>query len=329
MTGSRLFTCAIFQRVIPITILLWATNIRAQTLEDPDPVIIANNSTGVVNLTTTDDLYISIELDPHSSSGVSADWWIVVDTPMGFYYYAAELQTWMPGIVAYQTPLIDFEPVEILDISSVPAGSYTFYFGVDTIPNGELDEANLFYSSVIVEVTEASAGDFSMLSPYINASDIRSIWPFSDETHRGLDFATNIELIPFRAAAAGIVENVELSENEFSGNWQVDVTIKFNETYSTFYAFEPFTTNQSDGETQLANITVSPGQSVAPGDIIGSLYTAGAPGMGAHVHFGLFIFIPDGADPTECPEPYFTESTNLEILEIIQIEHPEAAVCNP
>ncbi|MDP6653841.1 MAG: M23 family metallopeptidase [Gammaproteobacteria bacterium] len=108
----------------------------------------------------------------------------------------------------------------------------------------------------------------------------------------------------------------------------MELEIKHDETYSTLYVFEPFTTNQTDGQTQLDNILVTPGQTVAQGEHIGNLFTAGAPGTGSHVHFGLLINIPDGGDPTACPEPYFTSSSNVEILQLIQQDEPQQMICN-
>ena len=166
-----------------------------------------------------------------------------------------------------------------------------------------------------------------LVSPYSNLNDIKSVFPY-DDSHRGLDIATNAELKPFRASAAGVISEVILVQLESTGNWQVEVVIDFSETFSMLYAFEPFTANQADGETQLANISVIPGQTVAQGEEIGLLYTAGAPGMGAHVHVSLFESGPHGGETAVCPEPYFTDATRTEILELVQLEESGAAICN-
>lgn len=331
MTDSRQFTNLVFKLIFLTTVLLGATNSWAQMQEDPDIVIIANGSAGVVNLNTIDDLFIQIELDPFSSSGVSADWWIIADVGIGnFYYYDLDTSLWMEGMgVGKQGPLFDFELIEILDLPPpLPAGTFTFYFGVDTIPNGEVDVGNLFYSFVTVNITEASTSDFSMISPYTNANDIDQVWPFFANEHSGLDFQTNEDLKPFRAATAGTVELVELNQNGITGLWQVDVRIRIDETYSMFYGFEPFTLDQVDGQTQLDNIAVSPGQTVAQGDLIGLLFTAIAPGSGPHVHFHLEKLVPVGDDPFVCPELFFTDVTNAEILTLIQRFDPQLMICN-
>jgi hypothetical protein len=126
-------------------------------------------------------------------------------------------------------------------------------------------------------------------------------------------------LKPFQAVSSGVVENVELWQNNISLNWQVNVRIKYNSTYSVEYAFEPFSAVQSDGDTQRTNILISAGQNVAQGDIIGNLYTVGS---GAHVHFGLYK---NGA--AICPEPYFTSEAKTSILNLLYVVWRGANMC--
>jgi len=183
------------------------------------------------------------------------------------------------------------------------------------------------HATIHFQLDCSSTGDGLLLSPYSNLDDIRSVFPYYD-SHRGLDFATTAELKPFRASAAGVVRSVNLVQLGSTGNWQVEVDIDISETLSMLYAFEPLTANQADGETQLANISVVPGQSVAQGEEIGLLYTAGAPGEGSHVHWGLFEFVPNGGDPAVCPEPYFTDAARAEILGLIRQDNPGAEICN-
>jgi hypothetical protein len=172
---------------------------------------------------------------------------------------------------------------------------------------------------------DVNGGDITMITPYVSSSDIRSIWLFDYDSHRGIDFQPSGNLIPFRAVSSGVIENIELMQLESTSNWQVEVEIKYNSTYTAYYAFEPMTAVQADGEIQLANISVSVDQAVSQGDIIGYLYSAGE---GAHVHFGLFEYIPNGGDPTICPEPYFTPEARDSLLNLIHREYPNANICN-
>lgn len=319
---------------LPLALLMALSfSANADHGQDPthaEPKVFANGMLGTANLNTSDSLSIDIELEAGPSVGINADWWLVADAGDIYFSYDAATALWVEGIiVAAQAPLADLELTAILDLPApLPAGNFTFYFAVDLLANGEVDLNYLVYSAVTVNVSESTNTEFSMISPYFDANDMLSVGAFFEETHRGLDFATNAELRPFRAAAAGTVDKVELVQLVGTGNWQVEVDIKLDETYTMFYAFEPLTASQADGQTQLDNITVQPGQSVAQGDEIGLLFTAGAPDMGAHVHFGLFRFVPNGGDPTICPEPYFTNATNLEILDLIQQDEPQLQICN-
>jgi hypothetical protein len=66
-------------------------------------------------------------------------------TPFGWYYYN-RTSGWLPGReVTLQIPLRDFPSREVLDISELRAGTYTFYFGVDLIKNGSINMGQAFY----------------------------------------------------------------------------------------------------------------------------------------------------------------------------------------
>ena len=169
----------------------------------------------------------------------------------------------------------------------------------------------------------------SMITPYKNASDIASIneafsasanapWGFA---HNGIDFFPTGDIKPFQAVFSGVVTKVKLWQNDKTSNWQVNVTLEFNSSFSAEYFFESFSQNMADGQTQLSNILVSVGQSVSQGDIIGKLYTAGS---GSHVHFGL---MKDG-DAIN-PEPYFTQDAKNSILEILHRTYPGANMGYP
>lgn len=167
-----------------------------------------------------------------------------------------------------------------------------------------------------------SGGNISMITPYVNESDIRSIGLFIYGSHQGIDFQTTGDLKPFQAVSSGVVKNIQLIQ---TNNWYVELEIEYNSTYSVLYVFEPMTANPADGQTQLANIVVSNGQSVSQGDLIGYLYV---PDAQAHVHFGLSRYVSGGGDPTTCPEPYFTPEARDSILNLIRIEYPNASICN-
>jgi hypothetical protein len=172
---------------------------------------------------------------------------------------------------------------------------------------------------------DGNSGDISMITPYVNETDMTRVDPFSSSNnspwgraHDGIDFHATGNFKPFQAVCSGVVDDVILWQNNI--NWQVNVRIIYNSTYSVEYAFEPMTNVQSDGETQLANISVSDGQTVSQGDTIGYLCTAHE--EYAHVHFGLhknWVAI--------CPEPYFTPEARNSILGLIHKDHPDWNMC--
>jgi parallel beta-helix repeat protein len=127
----------------------WLTMISTCIIPD----IKANSTDGPVNLTFGDPLSVTIELDPGNYPGVQADWWVLANTPVGFYYKNLS-SGWQPGLfVTHQGPLFKLTPpLEVLNTSGLPTGNYTFYFGVDGNKNGILD-GPLFYDSVEVNIT--------------------------------------------------------------------------------------------------------------------------------------------------------------------------------
>ena len=64
----------------------------------------------------------------------------------------------MPGtsFLIWQGPLFSFSNVELPGSISLPEGSSTFYFVIDTNMNGLLD-ADLYYDSVTVSVTKENS----------------------------------------------------------------------------------------------------------------------------------------------------------------------------
>jgi M6 family metalloprotease-like protein len=120
----------------------------------PVPDIKANGSDGPITITTANNLLVTVELDAGNSSGFNADWWVLADTPFGWYHYNVASNSWFPGlIVTYQGPLFDLAPYVVLNMSGLPTGTYIIYFGVDTNMNSSVDMDVLFFDSVDVNVT--------------------------------------------------------------------------------------------------------------------------------------------------------------------------------
>ena len=171
------------------------------------------------------------------------------------------------------------------------------------------------------------------LPPYVDQTQIAGLlWPYCDsgdcppplQTHDGLDFTPNEDLVPFQASAPCQVTDVADFLNGGNGFYQVNVMMSCsdNQRHGLIYAFEPMTDSTVDRDTQLANIDVQIGQVVAPGDVIGRLVQGQAY---AHVHFGIW----ENWQQT-CPEPFLSTPVRTELRDLIQSEsgHEDWEICN-
>lgn len=117
------------------------------------PTIKANNSVGSIVVPQDTPLSITVNLDSGSMVGHNSDWWVAAQTPFGWYSYAYPTG-WLPGInPSAQTPLFNISSPYYTLNSVLPAGDYTFYFGVDLNPDRILNSP-LYYDAVNVHVGE-------------------------------------------------------------------------------------------------------------------------------------------------------------------------------
>jgi len=116
--------------------------------------IKVNGSNGPITLNQLDTITITVTLDNNGRTD-NADWWLAADTPFGLYFFTFEGWTtdWVPG---YQGPLFHLAPFEVLNmpVSGLPTGTYTLYFGVDTVMDGVVTWESTYYDSLIIEITE-------------------------------------------------------------------------------------------------------------------------------------------------------------------------------
>lgn len=177
-------------------------------------------------------------------------------------------------------------------------------------------------------VSRMGESRLTMVIPFTKAADIASIneaFSVSDQApwgfaHNGIDFFPTTTGKTVQAVASGTIRNISLAQNEKTKNWQVGVTIKLG-AYSAQYAFEIFSTAKADGELQLKHIVVKNGQTVKPGDVLGTLDTIG---HGAHLHFGV---VRTTGGQAVCPGGYFTVEARTAIITILQSHHPGWQLC--
>ena len=118
----------------------------------PVPDIKVNNSDGPITLYQNDTLTITVSLNNNGITD-NADWWLAADTPFGLYFFTFDGWTdaWVPG---YQGPLFYLDSFEVLNmpVSGLPAGTYTLYFGVDTVMDGDVTWDSVYYDTVEVNI---------------------------------------------------------------------------------------------------------------------------------------------------------------------------------
>jgi len=121
----------------------------------PVPDIKINGSDSDTILTNEDALLVTTSLYTGNRGGENADWWILADTPSGWYHYNMNSSSWLPGKeVSYQGPLYEISSLEVLNTTGLESGLHTYSFTVDMDMNGVLDSKDSYSDSVEVNVTE-------------------------------------------------------------------------------------------------------------------------------------------------------------------------------
>lgn len=132
---------------------------QANTNATPIPLIQANRTDAFIAIHSSDTLTITASLIANAYAGRNVDCWAAALTQDGTWYYFdcrnAPAQ-WRPGLaVTWQGPLGNLPATDLLTISHLAPGTYTFYFGVDTVMDGQVtmaNMANIFYTTVAVAV---------------------------------------------------------------------------------------------------------------------------------------------------------------------------------
>lgn len=173
----------------------------------------------------------------------------------------------------------------------------------------------------IISSLLASSSAIPIPTPYVNEDNIAHIWNIYREStgHLGIDFSPAVQLAPFQAVFSGVVEVLDLHQNEGTSLWHVNLKLVHDDVWSAWYAFEPMVEGQPYGIEQLWNMAVSEGDHVEVGDLLGRLK---AVGPGSHVHFTLNKF-----DEPICPKAYFTPQARASIMEIIRKDNPDWDMC--
>ena len=120
---------------------------------DPVPDIKANGQDGPLLANQGDNLNITVALDPGTHAGEPADWWVVADTPFGYYWYVLG-EGWAASatpILTYNGNLFEMGDTTMFNGNALPAGDYIFYFAVDDNQDGLLDATYLDSVSIRIQ----------------------------------------------------------------------------------------------------------------------------------------------------------------------------------
>lgn len=131
---------------------------RPRTPGEPNPPvsfadITANGSDDPLTINFGDSLTVDITLDPADDVGLNADYWLLANSPFGWYRYNLLSGSFVPGfVVTYQGTLNPLGPMTVYSGTTLPIGTYTFYFGVDMEMDGGLDMDQMSHDMVSVTV---------------------------------------------------------------------------------------------------------------------------------------------------------------------------------
>lgn len=123
----------------------------------PQPAMRVNGLRQVAAGDAADPLQISVSLKAGPAFGTVADWWLVASANGQLYHYDLATSSWVPGLAPTHTgALFDLSYFALPRLEGLPPGTYTFYFGYDTAPNGQLDIDKAVYESTVLTISPAS-----------------------------------------------------------------------------------------------------------------------------------------------------------------------------
>ncbi|WP_395700024.1 hypothetical protein [Aquabacterium sp.] len=100
----------------------------------------------------------SVSLTAGPYIGQSGDWFVVLGLADGrWLHFDLATMSWQDGIVpTYTGPLFELPYFGLPAVDTLPPGTHSFYFGFDTVPNGQLDFDKVVYERTQVTVKVAT-----------------------------------------------------------------------------------------------------------------------------------------------------------------------------
>lgn len=107
-----------------------------------------------LTLPRTGTLNLRVSLNASGYMSHTADWWLMVLYSGSWFHFDVQHGQWINGIApSLQGPLMDLSSISVFTRTGLPTGTYTFYFAVDTIPDGLLSTEAMSVDGIQVVVT--------------------------------------------------------------------------------------------------------------------------------------------------------------------------------
>ncbi|MCP4599299.1 MAG: SMP-30/gluconolactonase/LRE family protein, partial [Proteobacteria bacterium] len=124
---------------------VYSLSMRVNGAGPPRPHIRANAQADSLSAASGESIRISLSLDPGGQrAGADMEYWIAAQTPFGIFWFGPSLN-WVQSdtpVSIGAAPLFNLPDFPILE-GALPAGSYTFFFAIDNVPNGSVDIGTL------------------------------------------------------------------------------------------------------------------------------------------------------------------------------------------
>ena len=120
----------------------------------PTPRITANGQNANLELGAGETVNVEVKLDPGVGHSEVCDWWVAAHSP-DYGWFSFEVPGGWTGEVQHclqAQPVGLYSPVSVLQ-GILPPGSFTFYFALDDVDNGQVD-GNIWLDMVSVSISE-------------------------------------------------------------------------------------------------------------------------------------------------------------------------------
>jgi len=120
----------------------------------PRLVITANGFNAPLTVVAGERVQVAITVNK-GAGAANKDWWMLHETPdTSWHYYDAAASLWKTAfMVTYKGPFASMGVTPMLDSTTLPVGTNSFFFGVDSKMDGILQLDKLIYDGVQVIVT--------------------------------------------------------------------------------------------------------------------------------------------------------------------------------